>query len=185
MKLAALVDGVCAICKVSPKRHHRCGTCEGLVQSLRLCTFCDKWNKKNGVAWNASRLDLELEHDDDDDFDDSQLGAPRPLRGSMATAGVELPWAPARRRGRPRSSRIDDAVIPRLRRRWQGRLEVVERIDSLGRRRGTYTRWTRVSRREIARQAGCSHWAVDHRHHDYARGRSRNSRASSARPITK
>jgi hypothetical protein len=89
---------------------------------------------------------------------------------------------PTRRRGRPRSARIDDEVLPRLLRR-KTRVKV-QRFDQYGRSRGTYEIWTWSSRRQIARESGCSHASVDRRYHDYTRAKSRNSRATSARALT-
>jgi hypothetical protein len=39
------------------RQHERCGTCEGSIQLLRLCAFCDAWNKAEGVAWNRKQFD--------------------------------------------------------------------------------------------------------------------------------
>lgn len=167
MKLAVVVGGSCGVCHVAPHEHARCAVCEGSNQLVRLCAHCHAWNKAQGVAWNDKRLDT--------DDPSGELGeelertVPRPLRDAMT---------PTRRRGRPRDARIDDAVIPRLLRR---RVRVkVPRFDQYGRSRGTYEIWDWPSRRQIAREARCSHASVDRRYNDYTR----NSRASYARPIT-
>lgn len=172
MKLVALIAGACAVCRVLPNEHARCAVCEGSNQLVRVCAFCHEWNKRNGVAWSSKVLDggedaAELAYG-------SRKTTARPLRDAMA---------PTRPRGRPRSTAIDDAVIPQL---LERRVRVrVERVDLEGRFRGTYERWYIRSRRQIAKQAGCSQHAVDRRYRDYAGAKSRNSRACSARPITK
>lgn len=166
MKLAALVGGVCAVCRVPPQRHPRCAVCEGALQLVRLCAYCHQWNLDHGVSWNARTL-VAI---DGDGTEGHIRHAMRPLRDAVK---------PTRRRGRPRSRRIDETVIPLLLNR---RVRVVvERVDLMGRNRGTYERWEWPSRREIARRAGCSHAAVDRRHHDYMGAKSRDARASSTR----
>jgi hypothetical protein len=177
VKLALIVSGACVVCRVPARQHERCAVCEVSNQVVRLCAFCREWNERHGVEWNDKKLDAVVDGGDDG-VDSSPTGTllVRPLRDVMA---------PTRRRGRPRSAKLDDAIIPRLRRAARKVLVTVERIDLEGRNRGSYQRWEWVSRREIARRVGCSHASVDRRFHDYTRAKSRNPRANAARPVTK
>jgi hypothetical protein len=157
MKLAVVVGGACGICHVAAGEHVRCGVCECSNQILKVCSFCQAWNKAEGVDWNAKAFD-NGDGRERSRATSTQRRAQRPLRDEQA---------PTRRRGRPRDARIDDAVLPRLLCR-RIRVKVLRRGRN-GRSRGTYEVWEWSSRRLIARQEGCSHGSVDRRYHDYDR----------------
>ena len=152
MRLALVVAGVCAICRIPPRQHERCAVCEASNQVVRVCSFCCDWHKRNKIDWNEKKIDFVV-------GDEGSSAKARPMRDAQTAT---------RRRGRPRSAAIDHEVLPRLRRLNRRERVTVARIDLEGRRRGTYQRWEWVSRREIARRAGCSHASVDRRHRDYA-----------------
>ena len=135
---------VCSICGVAFERHQPCAVCFSTNAHTRCCSFCRAQHKALGIDWNE---------------EDAPTGGAADV-GSDERCRVELPLAELTGRTRARRpaqklARVLQLLLVRE------ELTVVQRFDSRGRSRGSYCRREPLSRRGVARRAGCSHTYVN------------------------
>jgi hypothetical protein len=135
----------CRLCGVATAQHAPCAVCFSTNAHTRLCPFCRAQHEIYGIEW-------------------SEEDAGNGLAGELAGAGdgrhlAAIPLAELagrqRRRGGDKLQRVLRLLLERE------ELAPVRRSDSRGHSRGSYLRRRFLSRRDIARRAGCSHTYVN------------------------